>query len=879
MIILLAFLPIARSWRLWTPAGDGPGPRAEHSLLFWNDAAYLFGGRSDDVSVEHDPRTYDVERVNGTYVFTTYDGKHVKPCGNASDPLPPGTNLSSPEALAHEAARAACYNVSIGTSRNDVWRYNLNCTRFGDMPCSIGSKAAWSNWIPHAPWGGCRNYNNTQVCTHPQERYGHAAAIIYEKNAPRALEKLTFPAHLIVYGGASKMCGDYCSDMWALNVTQCTLNMTLCAWREVGVLGRDGPGKRWRAASTHDNDQWIVFGGHRLWHGFAEANSLDNNWADYGEYPFGGFLDDLWVFTWDPRGVEQVVYWDKKEAVEQGNASGTKFGGTPLLKSHELTFSAPVRVTRCSAGQACLKAGAWTQVQPREQCHRYPNNVDPSQNLRVLCTVVWPPRRANAAIANVYFQSALYLFGGATTEFPYPHVLARGAGPGVHEKAAQALAPFPGQPTLLADLWRFSWLTGLWEELAPTALRGVTPFARQGHSLILAGSALILTGGFSQGSQLNDLWVFNLTHNNWLKQTTFPVPLFSENCTSDVMPPNELGVELPRSRAPSVFHEPTRGRVTDGKWGRATGPVFVNLPRRATFGWDGCRDRADGRTDLGTETSYLQPSQRSFHAAVWSDRAKILLLFGGEAMVRDQLPSTAMSFPLATNGELWAWSSQWCPFNCSFNGVCVYGNCYCKEGYYGLDCSNKTCPGDMCEYDTLNHAQVCKHCCSAPFLHYDGNYYQGDTVRKVPCDNAHPGEENGICDGFGKCLCAPPFLGSDCSISDCQDNCTSTDRGYCSVEYPVSRCICKPPYGGANCSLKNCLNNCSWPNGECDLSSGLCTCKELTSPYDKTIAWSAYQGDDCSWVPAFAGAESRATAWTVVALLLAVAAAVAARVL
>jgi len=91
--------------------------------------------------------------------------------------------------------------------------------------------------------------------------------------------------------------------------------------------------------------------------------------------------------------------------------------------------------------------------------------------------------------------------------------------------------------------------------------------------------------------------------------------------------------------------------------------------------------------------------------------------------------------------------------------------------------------------------------------------------------------------------------------------------------------VCKPPFGGANCSLTNCLNNCSWPNGECDLTNGKCACKKLASPYDKTVPWSAYAGDDCSWVPAFAGAASRATAWTVVALLLGVAAAVAARVL
>ena len=255
-----------------------------------------------------------------------------------------------------------------------------------------------------------------------------------------------------------------------------------------------------------------------------------------------------------------------------------------------------------------------------------------------------------------------------------------------------------------------------------------------------------------------------------------------------------------------------------------------------------------------------------------------MLMYGGDSLLLAELPSQALSYPTETSGELWAWSAKWCPSNCSFVGDCVYGHCYCHEGYYGADCSNRTCPGDFCSYDTLNHVQSCSHCCAAPWVHQDGQTYV-EGVRKVPCDDMHPGTMHGICDGFGACQCAPPFLGTDCSVRDCPDNCTSPDRGYCSVEYPVSRCVCTPPYMGTNCSLKMCLNNCSWPNGECDLVSGLCTCKKLQSPYDMSVDWAAYMGDDCSWVPAFAGAGTQAVTWAVTAIVLAAAAAVAARVL
>ena len=37
-----------------------------------------------------------------------------------------------------------------------------------------------------------------------------------------------------------------------------------------------------------------------------------------------------------------------------------------------------------------------------------------------------------------------------------------------------------------------------------------------------------------------------------------------------------------------------------------------------------------------------------------------------------------------------------------------------------------------------------------------------DVFREV-CTATNRGESHGICDGFGSCQCAPPFIGSDCS--------------------------------------------------------------------------------------------------------------------
>ncbi|CAN0596926.1 unnamed protein product [Laminaria digitata] len=57
-----------------------------------------------------------------------------------------------------------------------------------------------------------------------------------------------------------------------------------------------------------------------------------------------------------------------------------------------------------------------------------------------------------------------------------------------------------------------------------------------------------------------------------------------------------------------------------------------------------------------------------------------------------------------------------CSSNCSFHGDCRYGYCSCHEGFYGLDCSNTSCPGDYCYYEETTHAEVCSHCCQASLL-------------------------------------------------------------------------------------------------------------------------------------------------------------------
>lgn len=60
--------------------------------------------------------------------------------------------------------------------------------------------------------------------------------------------------------------------------------------------------RRWRFASVLvGSDVIYVFGGHRLWHGFAADNSEANRWESRDTLPTGGYLDDLWRFSFGTR--------------------------------------------------------------------------------------------------------------------------------------------------------------------------------------------------------------------------------------------------------------------------------------------------------------------------------------------------------------------------------------------------------------------------------------------------------------------------------------------------------------------------------------------------------------------------------------------------
>ena len=662
------------------------------------------------------------------------------------------------------------------------------------------ANSSWELLDAGAPLGGCEYDREKQICTHPTERYGHGAHVVNDE-------------FLFIFGGYSTFCGDYCDDAWLFAL------QGSARWVKLAQTSPSA-GKRWRFSSVLVGSSVFLFAGHRLWHGFSDDNTRANEYKSRAQLPFGGYMDDLWELN-----LTTCLCGESGTACEQ------------IYENCVLQWEERPRRKNCTsvslaADGTLIPGKAWASRKDQA------------------CTTIWPTKRAGHAMVAV--GTDIYLFGGYKTFYPYPHTLARGSGPGVSSDSNpggfQRYTPYPTYNYFTDDLWRYDTVSGYWHVIGSSSDHQRWPSRRTEHSLVHAQDMLILFGGYGNNHFMNDVWYFDLRTRKWVEKKTFAHAIYPQEC----------------SQGGKVSAFPTKGTPVDGDFGRASYHFAVTYGRNQRPGWDGCRHRADGRTDVPDRLLWEQPLQRAGHAAVYSETYEMMLIFGGRGYSQEEVKALDITHGSVAKGDFWRYRLHECPHDCSGHGECRYGFCYCDNGYYGLDCSNISCPGDYCWYDPSTHLQVCEHCCSAPHVHYDGEPYLPN-IERTQCNSKVSGFKHGICDGFGTCLCQPPFTGLDCSIKGCVNNCSY--HGYCSEEYPVSRCICNPGYTGTDCSVKLCLNNCSYPNGHCDLTTGRCTCNLLFHPYNRTLPWRRYQGMDCSYIIPFAAANDRFNAH--LALLLA----------
>jgi N-acetylneuraminic acid mutarotase len=273
-----------------------------------------------------------------------------------------------------------------------------------------------------------------RVCSHPAERWFHGAAAFNDST-------------MIVFGGFGPLCGDYCNDVWLFDFSDNT-------WTEMMELGNSvsGPGKRFKFSTVVVQQIMYVFGGFRLWHGFAHENSVENDWSSFGQYPRGGFLNDLWAY-------------DKSK-------------------------------------------NSWTNVSEQAEC---PTITADEQLIEVECVVEWPSARAGHAAA--VLDGTIFVHGGHRTFFPYPTTASTGAGRGTLSlmRTSAAYTPYPTHPYYLDDLWQFNVSTGKWTRVLTSGTS--KPDARMDHSMVAAANAgvVVLMGGYVSNYYFDDTWQFNVS--------------------------------------------------------------------------------------------------------------------------------------------------------------------------------------------------------------------------------------------------------------------------------------------------------------------------------------------------------------------------------
>jgi hypothetical protein len=152
--------------------------------------------------------------VNGKIEFTTYEDKPVQACHDLQNIY---FTKEEQEALGCTGNET---RITVGLFYNDVWVYNLKCTRYFDGPCE-GS--GWTIWHPGALEGGCNIQLGIEVCNVPSERWNHGAVYFSDET-------------MYIYGGFSQRCAGRYSYIHHLSINIRTRTLRTIIKRNVFVI-------------------------------------------------------------------------------------------------------------------------------------------------------------------------------------------------------------------------------------------------------------------------------------------------------------------------------------------------------------------------------------------------------------------------------------------------------------------------------------------------------------------------------------------------------------------------------------------------------------------------------------------------------------------
>jgi hypothetical protein len=394
----------------------------------------------------------------------------------------------------------------------------------------------------------------------------------------------------------------------------------------------------------------------------------------------------------------------------------------------------------------------------------------------------------------------LYLFGGyaygGTTNFV-----------GIYPTGISTDYPSLSTKYYMNDFWKYNITFNTWEELKPHPRYPIRPSPRFGHAAAISikGSQVVMLvyGGYTWNDEIGDLWYYNISGDTWIKvegEGEFPSRRYRA-----VMVPVGHSSQLRTGSTDQA------GRaLIYGGHGCLKGENYVDATKsKVESNYDRILD-IDRQWD--TQYDMTGDGKITVRAIDLDDAGNPMLSTNPDLWI--QTPSEyGEKYCYEELDDLWQYFPTSCPKDCSRRGVCEYNFCVCDQGFTGLDCSNVSCPADVCVFDYLGHKQVCNQCNNRGTCNgYTGQCEcefpaSGPSCREYDCLNDCNG--NGVCDnyrtnalGYGRCECftvdgRAAYTGLDCSIPVCPANpsakkeTTCNDRGIC----VNGTCVCHPGYG------------------------------------------------------------------------------------
>lgn len=586
-------------------------------------------------------------------------------------------------------------------------------------------------------WTGLRPYSepnlengvNRPARELPSGRHEHQVALV--------LNRLTGERDtLVMFGGYSIDCVDYCEDLWHYNIPR-------SKWVKITNFTKTVPARRWKHAMVDYEDVVFMFGGH--------GQRLSP--------PLPG----------QPRIAHEI--YDGRTKYDPND---------PLYFDDLWSYNVTER--------------EWSHLKPFCVTCKNESEVDGTAERDVF----GPRGRHSPSLAA--HGGALYLFGGyaygGTTNFV-----------GIYPTGISTDYPSLSTKYYMNDFWKYNITFNTWEELKPHPRYPIRPSPRFGHAAAIStkGSQVVMLvyGGYTWNDEIGDLWYYNISGDTWIKvegEGEFPSRRYRA-----VMVPVGHSSQLRTGSTDQA------GRaLIYGGHGCLKGENYVDATKsKVESNYDRILD-IDRQWD--TQYDMTGDGKITVRAIDLDDAGNPMLSTNPDLWI--QTPSEyGEKYCYEELDDLWQYFPTSCPKDCSRRGVCEYNFCVCDQGFTGLDCSNVSCPADVCVFDYLGHKQVCNQCNNRGTCNgYTGQCEcefpaSGPSCREYDCLNDCNG--NGVCDnyrtnalGYGRCECftvdgRAAYTGLDCSIPVCPANpsakkeTTCSDRGIC----VNGTCVCHPGYG------------------------------------------------------------------------------------